>query len=37
MNQETDNYIKKGSQDTQSLESEREEFNKELLELLKKR
>ncbi len=36
MNQETDNYIKKGSQDTQSLESEREEFNKELLELLKK-
>jgi len=36
MNQETDDYIKKGSQDTQSLESGREEFNKELLELLKK-
>jgi len=36
MNQETDNYIKKDSQDTQSLESSREEFNKELLELLKK-
>jgi len=36
MNQETDNYIKKVSQDTQSLESSREEFNKELLELLKK-
>jgi len=36
MNQETDNYIKKDSQDTQYLESSREEFNKELLELLKK-
>lgn len=36
MNQETDNYIKKDSQDTQSLESSREEFNKELLDLLKK-
>ena len=36
MNQETDDSIKKGSQDRPSIESGREEFNKELLDLLKK-
>src|SRR5574339_750433 len=36
MNQETDDSIKKGSQNRPSIESGREEFNKELLDLLKK-